>query len=154
MPVSSRATSSGSNIRMSVRRGRASSATAQPAPPAVAASSTHPARRTPATYPTGSPPASPCAGCPVVRENGPVLLAEVAETSVAVAASSARLAKVERLAASPRRLEPGGAPPAVPSPSGALPQRQIGVGGAALRDAPAPAPAPSLSVTEVDAAFE
>src|SRR5829696_6066671 len=154
MAVSSRATSSGSKTRMSVRRGRASSAAAQPAPPAVAASSTHPARRTPATYPTAAPPASPCAGCPVVLENGPVLRDEVAETSTAVAASSARLAKVERLAACLRRLEPGEVHPAVAFLSGELRQRQIGVGWAALRDAPGPAPTPSLTMTEVDAAFE
>ena len=36
-----------------------------------------------------------------------MLLDEVAATSAAVAASSARLAKVERLAACLRRLEPG-----------------------------------------------
>src|SRR5918999_170373 len=59
MAVSSRATSSGSNTRMSVFRGRASSATAHPAPPAVTASSTHPDRRTPATYRCRGRPASP-----------------------------------------------------------------------------------------------
>jgi ATP-dependent DNA ligase I len=83
-----------------------------------------------------------------------VLLDEVAETSAAVAASSARLAKVERLAACLRRLEPGEVHPAVAFLSGELRQRQIGVGWAALRDAPDPAAAPSLTVAEVDAAFE
>jgi DNA ligase-1 len=38
--------------------------------------------------------------------------------------------------------------------SGELRQRQIGVGWAALRDAPDPAAAPTLTVAEVDAAFE
>ena len=38
--------------------------------------------------------------------------------------------------------------------SGDLRQRQIGVGWAALRDAPDPASEPSLTVTEVDGAFE
>jgi ATP-dependent DNA ligase I len=83
-----------------------------------------------------------------------VLLDEVAETSAAVAASSARLAKVERLAACLRRLEPDEVHPAVAFLSGELRQRQIGVGWAALRDAPDPAPDPSLTVAEVDAAFE
>jgi DNA ligase-1 len=83
-----------------------------------------------------------------------VLLDEVAVTSAAVAASSARLAKVERLAACLRRLEPGEVHPAVAFLSGELRQRQIGVGWAALRDAPDPAAAPTLTVAEVDAAFE
>ncbi len=83
-----------------------------------------------------------------------MLLDEVAETSAAVAASSARLAKVERLAACLRRLEPDEVHPAVAFLSGELRQRQIGVGWAALRDAPDPAPEPSLTVAEVDAAFE
>ena len=83
-----------------------------------------------------------------------MLLDEVAATSAAVAASSARLAKVERLAACLRRLEPGEVHPAVAFLSGELRQRQIGVGWAALRDAPDPAAAPTLTVAEVDAAFE
>jgi ATP-dependent DNA ligase I len=83
-----------------------------------------------------------------------VLLDEVAETSAVVAASSARLAKVERLAACLRRLEPAEVHPAVAFLSGELRQRQIGVGWAALRDAPDPAATPSLTVAEVDAAFE
>jgi ATP-dependent DNA ligase I len=90
----------------------------------------------------------------MVGENVAVLLDEVAGTSAAVAASAARLAKVERLAACLRRLNPGEVHPAVAFLSGELRQRQIGVGWAALRDAPAPAAAPSLTVAEVDAAFE
>jgi ATP-dependent DNA ligase I len=82
-----------------------------------------------------------------------VLLDEVAETSAAVAASSARLAKVERLAACLGRLEPGEVHPAAAFLSGELRQRQIGVGWAALRDAPDPAAEPTLTVAEVDAAF-
>ena len=82
-----------------------------------------------------------------------MLLDEIAETSAAVAASSARLAKVERLAACLRRLEPDEVHPAVAFLSGELRQRQIGVGWAALRDAPDPAPGPSLTVAEVDATF-
>jgi ATP-dependent DNA ligase I len=83
-----------------------------------------------------------------------VLLDEIAGTSAAVAASSARLAKVERLAACLRRLEPGEVHPAVAFLSGELRQRQIGVGWAALRDAPDPAAASTLTVAEVDSAFE
>ena len=83
-----------------------------------------------------------------------MLLDEVARTSAAVANSSARLAKVERLAACLRRLEPAEVHPAVAFLSGELRQRQIGVGWAALRDAPDPAAAPTLTVAEVDAAFE
>jgi ATP-dependent DNA ligase I len=88
------------------------------------------------------------------EDNGPVLLDEVAGTSAAVAASSARLAKVERLAACLGRLEPGEVHPAVAFLSGELRQRQIGVGWAALRDAPDPAATSTLTVAEVDAAFE
>ena len=83
-----------------------------------------------------------------------MLLDEVAGTSAAVAASSARLAKVERLAACLRRLKPGEVHPAVAFLSGELRQRQIGIGWAALRDAPDPAAVPTLTVAEVDAAFE
>ena len=83
-----------------------------------------------------------------------MLLDEVAVTSAAVAASSARLAKVERLAACLRRLEPGEVHPAVAFLSGELRQRQIGVGWAALRELPPPAAAPSLTVAEVDAGFD
>jgi ATP-dependent DNA ligase I len=90
----------------------------------------------------------------VLQQNGRVLLDEVARTSAAVANSSARLAKVERLAACLRRLEPVEVHPAVAFLSGELRQRQIGVGWAALRDAPDPAAAPTLTVAGVDAAFE
>jgi len=83
-----------------------------------------------------------------------VLLDEVAGTSAAVAALPARLAKVERLAACLRRLEPGEVHPAVAFLSGELRQRQIGVGWAALRDVPAPAADPTITVAEADAAFE
>jgi len=100
-------------------------------------------------------PAAPAAGA--VRDWGTmaaVLLEELAETSAAVAASPARLAKVERLAACLRRLDPDEVHPAVAFLSGELRQRQIGVGWAALRELPAPAEAASLTVAEVDAGFE
>ncbi len=83
-----------------------------------------------------------------------MLLVEVAETSDAVASTAARLAKVDRLAACLRQLDANEVELAVAFLSGELRQRQIGVGYAALRDAPAPAEHPSLTLVEVDAAFE
>jgi DNA ligase-1 len=82
-----------------------------------------------------------------------VLLAEIAEVSQAVAATSARLAKIDRLAGALREAGPLEVPIAVAYLSGELPQRQIGVGWAALRDGFAPAGTPTLSLPEVDAAF-
>ncbi|HEV8652912.1 MAG TPA: ATP-dependent DNA ligase [Actinomycetes bacterium] len=83
-----------------------------------------------------------------------MLLVELAETSDTVASTAARLAKVDRLAACLRRLDANEVDVAVAFLSGELRQRQIGVGYAALRDAPAPAAHPSLTLTEVDAAFD
>jgi DNA ligase-1 len=83
-----------------------------------------------------------------------VLLAEIARVSTEVAATPARLAKVETLAACLRRLRPDEAAAAVAYLSGELPQGSIGVGWAALRDLPRPAQgAPSLELLEVDAAL-
>jgi ATP-dependent DNA ligase I len=83
-----------------------------------------------------------------------MLLQELVATSDAVAATSARGAKVEHLAALLRRLEPAEVLVAVPFLSGELRQRQIGVGYASLRDLPTPAPEPALTLAEVDAAFD
>jgi DNA ligase 1 len=83
-----------------------------------------------------------------------VLLSEIVETSDAVAATSARLAKVERLAACLRRLAPEEVETAVAFLSGELRQRQIGVGWASLRSPPPAAAAPTLSVLDVDQAIE
>ena len=83
-----------------------------------------------------------------------MLLSEVVETSDAVGATAARLAKVEHLAACLRRLHPDEVEVAVAFLSGELRQRQIGVGWASLRDQPPAASAPSLQVLEVDRAFE
>ncbi|MDL4822162.1 ATP-dependent DNA ligase [Actinomadura opuntiae] len=80
-------------------------------------------------------------------------IAEIARTSAAVAGTAGRKAKVAALAGCLRAAEPGEAATVVAYLSGELPQRQIGVGYAALRDVPPPAAEPSLTVPEVDAAF-
>jgi ATP-dependent DNA ligase I len=82
-----------------------------------------------------------------------VLLAELAGLSRAVSATSARLAKVAALADALRVASADEVPVVVAYLSGELPQRQIGVGWAALRSVPAPAEASSLTVLSVNAAF-
>jgi DNA ligase-1 len=82
-----------------------------------------------------------------------VLLAEIAGVSRAVATTSARLAKIEALAAALRQAGPLEVPIAVAYLSGELPQRQIGVGWATLRGGFAPAAAATLTLSEVDAGF-
>jgi ATP-dependent DNA ligase I len=82
-----------------------------------------------------------------------VLLAEVAEVSREVAGSSGRLAKIAAIASALRDAGPDEVGVVVAYLSGELPQRQIGVGWAALRTAPPPADAPSLTVLGVDASF-
>ena len=79
-----------------------------------------------------------------------VLLAELAEASRVVSQTSARLAKVAALAGALRAAGAAEVPILVAYLSGELPQRQIGVGWAALRSAPPPADSPSLSVAGVD----
>jgi DNA ligase-1 len=86
-----------------------------------------------------------------------VLLVDVATASVDVGGMSSRLAKTARIA---DLLSRAGAEQdvrliavTVAWLSGELPQRQIGVGWAALRSLPEPAAAPTLTVTGVDAAF-
>ncbi|MEV0408641.1 ATP-dependent DNA ligase [Actinoallomurus sp. NPDC050550] len=82
-----------------------------------------------------------------------MLLSEITETSRAVAATSGRRAKIELLAACLRDADPVETAIAVAYLSGELPQRQIGVGWAALRDRPPAAAEAALTVAEVDAAF-
>jgi DNA ligase 1 len=82
-----------------------------------------------------------------------MLLEDLARTSEAVAATSARGAKVGLLADRLRGAPPHEVAIAVSFMSGELRQRQIGVGYASLRERPAPAAAPSLTVSEVDAVF-
>ena len=84
-------------------------------------------------------------------------LIDVATTSADVGASSARLAKIARIAELLARAGEAGdarlVAVIVSWLSGDLPQRQIGVGWAALRSLPAPAQEPTLTVAAVDAAF-
>ena len=82
-----------------------------------------------------------------------MLLTELAGVSRAVSQTSARLAKVAALADALRSAAADEVPVVVAYLSGELPQRQIGVGWAALRSVPAPAAAPSLTVLAVDEAF-
>jgi ATP-dependent DNA ligase I len=82
-----------------------------------------------------------------------VLLSEIAEASEAVAGTSSRLAKIDVLAASLRSAGPAEVAIAVAYLSGELPQRQIGVGWATLREPVPPAAEPALTLTDVDAAF-
>ncbi|OBI60327.1 ATP-dependent DNA ligase [Mycolicibacterium fortuitum] len=86
-----------------------------------------------------------------------MLLAEVAAASADIAANAVRLAKIDRiaalLAATAEEGDARSAAVTVSWLSGELPQRQIGVGWAALRALPAPAQVPTLTVTGVDAAL-
>ena len=84
-------------------------------------------------------------------------LLDVATASTEVGASSARLKKIARIADLLRRAGETSDPTLVAVVvswlSGELPQRQIGVGWAALRSLPDAATEPSLTVPDVDAAF-
>ena len=83
-----------------------------------------------------------------------MLFADLATTSLAVAATRSRKAKAELLGAALRGLDAGEVEPGVAYLSGELRQRRTGVGWAALRDLPEPAAEPSLQVGEVDVALE
>src|SRR6201992_3841665 len=78
----------------------------------------------------------------------------MAEASEAAAATSSRLAKSEVLAKPLHDAGPAEVTIAVAYLSGELPQRQIGVGWATLREAAPPAGTPTLTLTEVNAAFD
>lgn len=88
-----------------------------------------------------------------------MLLAEVAATSDAVAATRSRLAKRAAIADLLRRVADdaaGGSAEveiAVAYLAGELRQRRTGLGWRSLRDLPAPAEEPGLTLTDVDAAF-
>jgi DNA ligase-1 len=83
-----------------------------------------------------------------------VLFVDLAATSVAVTATSARRAKVELLAGALRGLAIAGDPREIEAGAaylaGEMRQRQIGVGHASLRDLPPPNETATLSVAEVD----
>jgi ATP-dependent DNA ligase I len=81
-----------------------------------------------------------------------MLLAQIAEASADVAATSSRLAKIDRLATCLRTATADEVAVAVAYLSGELPQGTVGVGWAALRDAPPAADAPTLELLEVDEA--
>jgi DNA ligase-1 len=82
-----------------------------------------------------------------------VQLADVVETSLAVAATSSRRAKIELVANAVRALTPEETPAGVAFLGGEPRQRQVGVGYAALRELPAPAGRTTLTVAEVDEAL-
>jgi DNA ligase-1 len=86
-----------------------------------------------------------------------MLLVDVATASADVGAQSSRLAKIARIAQLLGAAADGGdahrVAVVVSWLSGELPQRQIGVGWAALRSLPPAADAATLTVAEVDAAF-
>jgi DNA ligase-1 len=79
--------------------------------------------------------------------------ADVAETSLEVAGTSGRLAKIQLLAACLGRAQPAEAEIAASYLAGELRQRRTGLGYAALRDMPEPAEQPELTLREVDAEF-
>jgi DNA ligase-1 len=84
-----------------------------------------------------------------------VLLLDVASTSLNVGSTASRLTKVAHIADLLRRAAPDPELVAIIVSwlSGELPQRQIGVGWAALRSRPPAAADPALTVTDVDATF-
>jgi len=87
-----------------------------------------------------------------------MLLSDIVAASAEVGASSSRLVKIDRLAGllgAARAGQDAATTIAVIVAwlSGELPQRQIGVGWAALRTLPDPAATPSLTVAAVDTAF-
>src|SRR5438874_11797072 len=82
-----------------------------------------------------------------------MLLREVAEASQDVGATSSRLAKTERIATLLRSADPAEVAIVVSWLAGELPQRQIGVGWAALRAIASPATTSSLDLLGVDATF-
>jgi DNA ligase 1 len=80
-------------------------------------------------------------------------LAAVATASVDIGATSSRLAKAACIIELLRATAPDDVAVVVSWLSGELPQRQIGVGWAALRSLPDAAETASLTVADVDAAF-
>ena len=83
-----------------------------------------------------------------------MLFADLATTSLAVAATRSRKRKAELLGEALRALDAGEVEPGVAYLSGELRQRRTGVGWAALRDLPAPAAEATLQVGDVDLVLE
>ena len=83
-----------------------------------------------------------------------MLLADLAATSLAVAATSKRLEKTALLADRLREAAPDEIAVVASYLAGELRQRRTGVGWRSLSGLPAPAEVPELSVLEVDAAFQ
>ncbi|MEV8636961.1 ATP-dependent DNA ligase [Streptosporangium sp. NPDC051023] len=79
-----------------------------------------------------------------------MLLIDLARTSAAVAADSARLAKIRHLAELLGRVGPDEAEIAIAYLSGELPQRNIGVGWAGLQDPPDPRLAATATLRQVN----
>jgi DNA ligase-1 len=79
--------------------------------------------------------------------------ADIAATSAAITATSARRGKIDLLAVALRGLAPEEIEAGAAYLAGELRQRQIGVGWAGLRDLPPPAALPTLSVFQVDGAL-
>ena len=82
-----------------------------------------------------------------------MLLADLVSTSLSVASTRSRLAKVDAIATCLRRATSREVAVAVSFLSGELRQRRTGVGWAALRDLPSPATTATLEIGEVDEAF-
>ncbi|MEV7903411.1 ATP-dependent DNA ligase [Streptomyces anulatus] len=80
-----------------------------------------------------------------------MLLAELAQVSLAVAATSARSRKTALLADLFRNAGPEDVPVVIPYLAGRLPQGRIGIGRRSLGDPVEPASGPTLTVTGVDA---
>lgn len=83
-----------------------------------------------------------------------MLLADLVETSAAVAATRSRKAKVAALAETLGRVEPEELEVVVSYLGGTLRQRRTGLGWRGVSDLPSPADEPSLTVLEVHEAFE
>ncbi|HWI74356.1 MAG TPA: hypothetical protein VNT55_20520, partial [Baekduia sp.] len=83
-----------------------------------------------------------------------MLFADLATTSLAVAATRSRKRKAELLGEALCGLDAGEVEPGVAYLSGELRQRRTGVGWAALRDLPEPAAEASLQVGDVDVVLE
>ncbi|MGW1377438.1 ATP-dependent DNA ligase [Streptomyces sp. NPDC002446] len=82
-----------------------------------------------------------------------MLLADLAQVSGAVAATSARSRKITLLAALFRAAAPEDAPVVIPYLAGRLPQGRIGVGWSVLREPVPPADDATLTVRAVDSAL-